>query len=78
MPAAPTNPRVPSGILAAGVGEGSSEAWGLRCPAALGTFCSVNFLPAGQDGLLDEGEDEEDAGALAPLSLGEIVGDDVI
>lgn len=46
-----------------------------------GTGClqgSVNLLPAGQDGLLDEGEDEEDARALAPLSLGEVVGDDVI
>lgn len=43
-----------------------------------GSQGSVDLLPAGQDGLLDEGEDEEDAGAFAPLPLGEVVGDDVV
>lgn len=38
----------------------------------------VHLLAAGQDGLLDEREHDEDAGALAPLPFCEVVGHHVI
>lgn len=46
--------------------------------SVLHSWGSVDLLSAGQDGFLDEGEDEEDPGAFASLALGEVVGDDVV